>query len=344
MRRKLGPFALVALVVVGVAVAFTAGRARSSASPAATSRGAQTVPVLPGAAALTIQFERVVRGVEPSVVQIETSEGLGSGVILDGKGDIVTNAHVLGNARSFTVTLFNGSRVPARLVGSFAPEDIGVVHVATNGLRPIAWASSAAVGEIVMAIGNPLGLRASVTQGIVSAVGRLGQEGGGIVLPDTVQTSAAINPGNSGGALVNLRGQMVGIPTLAAVNPEAGTPASGIGFAISSNRALFIARQLVATGHVSDTGRAYLGVRVAQAEGAPGAVIAAVEKGGPAAKAGLRTGEAIVSIDGRATPDPEALASVLARKRPGDTASVKLESPTGRGRTVEVTLGRLPGG
>jgi len=342
MRSRLGWLAVTTLVVIGVGVALAAGRARSS-STAAGARGASSVAVLPAAAALTIQFERVVRAVEPSVVQIETSEGLGSGVVLDPGGDIVTNAHVIGNAKTFTVTLFNGSRVPGRLVGSFAPEDIGVIHIAASGLRPIGWASSAAVGEIVMAIGNPLGLRASVTQGIVSAVGRLGQEGGGIVLPDTVQTSAAINPGNSGGALVNLHGQMVGIPTLAAVNPEAGTPASGIGFAISSNRALFIARQLVATGRVSDTGRAYLGVRVGQAEGAPGAVIAAVEAGGPAAKSGLQPGEAIVSIDAQPTPDPEALATVLARKRPGDRVSVKLESPNGRTRTVHVTLGRLPG-
>src|SRR5205807_926482 len=143
---------------------------------------------------------------------------------------------------------------------------------------------------------NPLGLRASVSEGIVSATGRLGDEGGGIVLPDTIQTSAAINPGNSGGALVNLRGQVVGLPTLAAINPEAGTPATGIGFAISSSRALFIAKQLISSGHVSSTGRAFLGVRVAQAFGAPGVVIAGIVPGSPAAKAGLRAGDAIVSV------------------------------------------------
>src|SRR5207244_9340055 len=128
-----------------------------------------------------------------------------------------------------------GKRLSGTLVASFPPEDIGVIDVHARGLRPAAWARSSdvKVGSIVMAIGNPLGLRASVTQGIVSGVGRLGQEGGGIVLPDTIQTSAAINPGNSGGALVNLRGEMVGIPTLAAENPEVGAPAAGIGFAIS---------------------------------------------------------------------------------------------------------------
>jgi putative serine protease PepD len=337
-----------ALLGVAVPIAIAATLAgvlatRGGESDAATTASAP-LPVLPGAQALTLQFERVVQAVEPSVVQIETTQGLGSGVILDAAGDIVTNAHVIGTARSFTVTLYNGSRVRGTLVGSFPPEDIGVIKIGADNLRPVVWAKATKVGEIVMAIGNPLGLRASVTQGIVSAVGRLGEEGGGIVLPDTVQTSAAINPGNSGGALVNLRGQVVGIPTLGAINPEAGTPASGIGFAISSNRALFIARQLVASGHVSNTGRAFLGVRVGQAVGAPGVVVAEVIPGSPAAKAGLKVGEAIVSLDGQPTPDPQTLASVLARKKPGDTVSVTLATPTGGRRTVSLTLGQLPGG
>ena len=218
------------------------------------------------------------------------------------------------------------------------------VNLDAQGLQPAAWAHSSQlrVGDIVMAVGNPLGLRASVTQGIVSAVGRLGEEGAGIVLPDRIQTSAAINPGNSGGALVDLRGEMVGIPTLAAENPEVGAPASGIGFAISSDRALFIAKQLIATGHVSSSGRAFLGVRVGQAFGAPGVVIAGVVPGSPAEKAGLHVGDAIVSVAGQATPDPETLASVLATKKPGDKVSVTTMSPSGQRRTVTVTLAELP--
>jgi putative serine protease PepD len=337
-----------AVVAVATVVACTSAFAATRTSPSpsrdrAPATDASTLPVLAGAQALTLQFERVVRAVQPSVVQIETTEGLGSGVILDTDGHVVTNAHVIGSAKRFTVTLYDGRRVPATLVGSFAPEDIGVIDIDVKGLRPIAWASAAAVGEVVMAIGNPLGLRASVTQGIVSAVGRLGQEGGGVVLPNTVQTSAAINPGNSGGALVNLRGEMVGIPTLGAVNPEAGTPANGIGFAIASSRALFIARQLVAAGHVSETGRAFLGVRVGQASGAPGVVVAAVDKGTAAARAGIRAGEAIVSVAGRRTPDPETLASVLATKKPGDDVVVVLATPSGDRRQVHVRLGQLPG-
>ena len=343
MRRS--ALLLGALLVVGAAVAGgLAARAGGPKPPTRPAAAPGATPVLPGAQALARQFQRVVRAVEPSVVQIETSEGLGSGIVVDRRGNIVTNAHVIGNATRFTVTLYNGRRVPATLVGSFPPEDIGVIRITPRNLRPAAWARTATVGEIVMAIGNPLGLRASVTQGIVSAVGRLGEEGNGVVLPDTIQTSAAINPGNSGGALVNLRGAVVGIPTLAAVNPEIGTPASGIGFAISSNRALFIARQLIATGRVSNTGRAFLGVRVGQAVGAPGVVIASVSPGSPAAKAGLRVGEAIVSVAGRRTPDPESLVAALAAKKPGQTVFVALANANGGHRTVRVTLGQLPGG
>jgi putative serine protease PepD len=333
-----------AAAVVAALVAVGVGRGGGSSASARSAVGPPPVPVLPGAQALTLQFERVVRAVQASVVQIETSQGLGSGIVFDTKGHIVTNAHVIGSAKKFTVTLYNGKRLQATLVGSFPPEDIGVIDVNQKGLQPAAWVRSSAVGEIVLAVGNPLGLRASVTQGIVSAVGRLGEEGGGIVLPNTIQTSAAINPGNSGGALVNLRGEVVGIPTLGAVNPQAGTPAAGIGFAISSSRALFIARQLIATGRVSNSGRAFLGVRVGQAPGAPGVVIAAVIAGSPAAKAGLHVGDAIVSVAGQQTPDPQTLASVLATKRPEQIVKMTTASPNGRRRSVSVTLAELPAG
>src|SRR3954447_17918526 len=160
--------AAAALVAIGAALGSGSARQKTTAP----------VPVISGAQAISLQFERVVRAVEPSVVQIETSQGLGSGVIFDTAGHIVTNAHVIGTAKKFTVTLFDGTRLPATLVGSFPPEDIGVIDVNASGLQPAAWAQSSKlqVGAIVMAVGNPLGLRASVTQGIVSAVGRLGEE------------------------------------------------------------------------------------------------------------------------------------------------------------------------
>jgi len=346
VRRHRSRLGAAAAALAATAVGVGLGWGARAATPRAAAPVSAPVPVLPGAEALTQQFERVVRAVEPSVVEIETRQGLGSGIVFDTQGHIVTNAHVIGRAKSFTVTLFNAKQLHGTLVGSFPPEDVGVIQVHASGLRPAVWApaGSAHVGSIVMAIGNPLGLRASVTQGIVSAVGRQGEEGGGIVLPDTIQTSAAINPGNSGGALVDLAGRVVGIPTLGALNPEAGAPAAGIGFAISSSRALFIARQLIRSGHVSSTGRAFLGIRVGEVPGAPGVVIAALVPNGPAAKAGLHVGDAIVSIAGRPTPDPETLASVLATKKPGDVVTVVTTSPSGGRRTFHVKLAELPGG
>src|SRR5215472_8603800 len=190
--------------------------------------------------------------------------GLGSGEIYDTKGDIVTNAHVVGTATTFVVTVSSGKQLPGTLVGSFPPDDLAVIKVDGAGLKPATFGDSSKLepGQSVLAIGNPLGLEGSVTSGIVSALGRVVSEGpGGGTLPDAIQTSAAINPGNSGGALVNLNSEVVGIPTLAALSPGTQAPAPGIGFAISSNRAKVIADQLVANGKVTNSGRAYLGIQ-----------------------------------------------------------------------------------
>jgi S1-C subfamily serine protease len=183
-----------------------------------------------------------------------------------------------------------------------------------------------------------------VTQGIVSSLGRTVSEGpGGGVVSSAVQTSAPINPGNSGGALADLDGRVVGIPTLAAANPEAGgAPAPGIGFAIPSNTVRRIADQLIASGHVTNSGRAYLGVRVASSLGATGALIAAVDKGTPAARAGLRAGDRIVAVDRKPTLSAEDLATVLAELRPGQSVPVAVLDPSGQRRSVTVRLGELP--
>jgi putative serine protease PepD len=295
---------------------------------------------------LEAQFISVVERVSPSVVQISTDSGLGSGVVYDGKGDIVTNHHVVAGSRRFEVTLANGRRHPAVLVGDFPPEDLAVIRLegATPPAASLGDSSKLRVGQIAFAIGNPLGLRSSVTQGIVSSLGRTVSEGpGGGVVSSAVQTSAPINPGNSGGALADLDGRVVGIPTLAAANPEAGgAPAPGIGFAIPANTARRIADQLIESGHVTNSGRAYLGVRVASSLGATGVLIAAVEKGAAAAKAGLRAGDRIVAVDGKPTPSPEDLATVLAELRPGQSVPVVVLDPSGHRRSVTVRLGELP--
>ena len=314
-----------------------------AASPAAS---APASPATAGAAlSLQQDFVDVVRSVNPSVVVIETASGLGSGIVFDASGDIVTNAHVTAGSTTFKVTLADGRTLDGTLVGSFRGDDLAVVHVNATGLTPATFADSStlAVGDIVLAIGNPLGLQSSVTEGIVSATGRTVSEENGVALPNTIQTSAAINPGNSGGALVDLSGNVVGIPTLAATDPQLGGAATGIGFAISSNMVTDIAHQLITSGKVTNSHRAYLGVTTVDALGAPGAVVHAVAAGGPAATAGIAAGDAITSIDGKATPDAATLAEVIAGLAPGQVAKVTIAAQGGTTRTVTVTLGQLPG-
>jgi S1-C subfamily serine protease len=169
-------------------------------------------------------------------------------VVFDGRGDIVTNAHVLGSAMAVLVTLQSGERDPGVVLGRDVGKDVAVIRVVRGHPHPATFADSSRVqvGDIAVALGNPLGLRSSVTQGIVSAVGRSVSEGNGVTLSSVIQTSAEINPGNSGGALVDLSGQVIGIPTLAALDPELdGSQAPGIGFAIDSNTVRRVATELV---------------------------------------------------------------------------------------------------
>jgi putative serine protease PepD len=289
------------------------------------------------------QLIRVVDAISPAVVQIQTADGLGSGVVFNGKGDIVTNAHVVGNFKTFKITLANGT-FDGTLVGTFPADDLAVVHVKGATPHPASFADSSKleVGEFALAIGNPLGLRSSVTEGIVSSLGRTVSEGNGAVISSAIQTSAAINPGNSGGALVDLHGQVIGIPTLAALDPQlGGAQAPGIGFAIPSNVAKRIADQLIANGRVVRSGRAYLGVRVATIVGG-GVLVSAIVPGGPAAKAGIKQGDIILAIDGKPTPTADVLVSVLANLHPGQKVPVKLRRH-GKEVTVTVTLGELTG-
>jgi S1-C subfamily serine protease len=301
--------------------------------------------VLPGAAALQAQFIAVVKKVAPSVVQIETTGGLGSGVVFDAKGDIVTNAHVVGAARTFTITLANGRRYPGTLVGTYAADDLAVIKISAPGLRPAAFGNSSRlqVGTIVMALGNPLGFRSSVTEGIVSGLDRTVSEPNGATLLSSIQTSASINPGNSGGALVDLNGRVIGIPTLAATDPElGGSTASGIGFAIPSNTVTDIASQLIANGRVLNSHRSYLGVRASDTIGGNGVLVGTVTPGGPAARAGIAKGDAIVSVAGKPTLSSDDLSTVLGSLRPGRTVAVKVVRTDGTSASVRVTLGEYP--
>ncbi|MEV0649874.1 trypsin-like peptidase domain-containing protein [Phytomonospora sp. NPDC050363] len=302
---------------------------------------------------LEANYQQVVETVLPSVVEITTANGLGSGVIYDDAGHIVTNAHVVGSATTFQVTpAAGGDTLPATLVASYPTEDIAVIKVeGTLPGNPATFADSTQlkVGQIVLAMGNPLGLTGSVSQGIVSAVGRTETEprtadSPGTVLADMIQTTAAINPGNSGGALVDLDGNVVGIPTLAATSTGSGDAAVGIGFAISSSTATRIADQLIADGKVVDSDRAALGLTVRgvidESAKPLGVGVVAVTAGGPSQQAGIQPGDIITAIDGTAIPTVTELNVFLASKKPGDQVTVTITRAESS-MDVPVTLGEM---
>jgi S1-C subfamily serine protease len=292
---------------------------------------------------LQSEYVKLVQDVGPSVVMIETSVGLGSGIIYDAKGDIVTNNHVVAGSQTFLVITSTGKQYPASLVGTLAPDDLAVIHVNASGLHPATFGNSSAlqIGDIVMAIGNPLGLQSRVTQGIVSAMRTAIPEGNGVTLPSAIQTSAAINPGNSGGALINLNEQVVGIPTLGMTDPQLGGGAApGIGFAIPSNTVKSIANQLVTSGVVTNSGRAALGAQVANT-GGRGALVSSIKSGGPADLAGIKKGDIITAVGGQSVAGVQAMADVLITLKPGQKVSVNLVHSDGTTGAVTVTLTEL---
>jgi putative serine protease PepD len=346
-RSGLGMLRFARPVAPLVAAMLAAGGGVVAVSRATDSTGSQPPagPAEQQGLALQSAFVGVVSSVSPSVVQIEDRRGLGSGIVLDKAGHIVTNNHVVTGAKAFTVTTRDGKRYRARLVGSFPPDDLAVIKVSAAHLRPASFADSSKlrVGDLAIAIGNPLGLRSSVTQGIVSAFRQgMVEQGGKVALPSVIQTSAAINPGNSGGALVDITDRVIGIPTLAATDPELGGSAPGIGFAIPSNLVADIAGQIVAHGKVVHSHRAYLGIRVGDTNG-NGVLVGAVTPRGAAAKAGIRAGDTIKSVHHSPTPTTLALAAVLAELRPGQKVPVVVIHENGAKAIVQATLGAYPG-
>jgi putative serine protease PepD len=344
-RRYRGLLVPVLGAVVAGAVVAGVALATDPTPPRPTTSANRTIPK-PSTGALAFQqaIVDVVQSVSPSVVQIEDQKGLGSGIVLDTRGHIVTNSHVVAGGTSFVVTTQNGSRYPARLVGSFPADDLAVIKISATGLHPATFADSSTlqVGDIAVAIGNPLGLRSSVTQGIVSAFREAVQEDSNVTLPLMIQTSADINPGNSGGALVDLAGHVIGIPTLAATDPEFGGSAPGIGFALPSNLVKEIAGQIVENGRVVDSHRAYLGVRVGDTNG-QGVYVASVKVGGAAAKAGIHVGDVIASVDGTPTSTTNALSAVLSQLKPGRVVPIVVRRQDGMKASLDVTLATYPG-
>jgi S1-C subfamily serine protease len=343
------------VAVLACSAALLSGCSDSSSS--AKKDGSTTTQAAVPAAADDLQDEylRVIKDVLPSVVQIQASSDLGSGVVYDDKGHIVTNAHVVGNAKKFRVTTANSEgELPATLVYAYPDQDLAVIKLdkVPGGLKAAAFGDSSKVevGHIVLAMGSPLGLSSSVTQGIVSAIGRTvseGRTGGstGATIANMVQTSAAINPGNSGGALVNLDGQVIGIPTLAATEPDLeGGGAAGIGFAIPASMVKTIADQIIRNGKVTDSGRATLGITgrtvVDDNYKASGVAVVDVKSGGAADKAGIRPGDVITELGNAGITTITSLSEALAAENPGDKTKVTF-TRGGTQKTVEVTLGEI---
>lgn len=349
-------------LTAGVCAVALAGGCSGPGSPAAGSAESEADTTTQAAAVqradgdnLQSDYESVIKNALPSVVQIDAGDALGSGIVYDDKGHIVTNAHVVGKGKTFKVTVATQEQpLQARLVSSFPQQDLAVIELENppSGLKAAKFGDSSkvAVGQIVLAMGSPLGLSSSVTQGIVSAVGRTVSEsdsggGTGATIANMVQTSAAINPGNSGGALVNLDSEVIGIPTLAASDPQMGNSAApGIGFAIPVSMVKTVADQIIKDGKVTNSGRAALGITGRtvlgddfQPEGV--AVVTAV-KGGAAAAAGIKSGDIITKLGGQRVTTIDSLSEMLASDKPGQKVQVGY-TRGGSAKTVQVTLGDM---
>jgi Do/DeqQ family serine protease len=275
----------------------------------------------------------------------QVQRSLGSGVVVSGDGYILTNHHVIADASRIQVELADKRTFDATLIGSDQPSDLAVVRIDTKAVPalPVGDSSAMRVGDVVMAVGNPLGVGQTVTMGIISAKGRATGIGDGS-FEDFLQTDAAINQGNSGGALVNLRGELVGINSQI-LSPSGGN--IGIGFAVPSNMAKNVMEQLISGGTVH---RGKLGVTVQGVSGdlaaglgldaARGALVSDVTDGGPAARAGVKRGDVIVAYQGRPVADPNGIRNEIAATKPGSTVTLQVLR-NGRTEDLKATLDEL---
>jgi len=286
----------------------------------------------------------------PSQPQNRMEHGLGSGVIISPDGYIVTNNHVIDGAVDIRVTMSNREVLSAKLVGADPLTDLAVIKVNGTNLPSVPWGNSASLhpGQTVLAFGNPYGFRFTVTRGIISALNRPNPDASDRRKPgEFIQTDAAINPGNSGGALVDARGELIGINTF--LISSSGS-FSGMGFAIPSQIVQPTVETLIRDGKIT---HAFIGVQISdvtpdnakffEMKKAEGAVISDVQADAPGAKAGLRTGDVITELDGKPVTDAGQLQMMVGQKRPGDTIhlGVVRDSKT---TTIAVTLEALGGG
>jgi putative serine protease PepD len=268
-----------------------------------------------------------------------TSEAEGSGFVVDTKGDIVTNQHVVDGATSITVHFVDGTTAKATLVGADPSTDIAVikVDVAAGELHPLTLGTSKNVlpGQEVVAIGSPFGLADSMTSGIVSAIGRTIQAPNGYSIAGSIQTDAPINHGNSGGPLLDLSGNVIGVN---AQIESGGGGSDGVGFAIPIDSVKGVANTLIAGGTVQ---HAYLGIHVGDATNGAGALIGSVTANSPASKAGLKAGDVITRFDSTPITSADGLTAAVTAHAPNDKATVTVNR-NGKSMQIDVTLGIRP--
>ncbi len=345
-RPRRGP-RRVALVLVGLLVAAALGAgwflplrddapdqavpAAQPASEPAAEEPAVVTPVLPAG---TEPVAAAAAAVAPAVVQLEAGQGLGSGVIYDPSGLVLTAAHVVQGASTVTVRLADGTAMEGTVLGAHAPSDVAVVQIEGSSGFPTAQLAAGdelQVGQLAVAVGSPFGLDQTVTSGIVSAVDRTVEGVSGTSI--FVQTDAAINPGNSGGPLVDAQGRVIGIND-AIISQSGGS--DGVGFAIAVDLASIVADQITAGEPVQ---LAFLGVSTApSASGEAGAVIQEVVGASAAEAAGLETGDRVVSVDGQPVRDSEDLRARIITNEPGTMVTLGVVRD-GESITVSATLG-----
>jgi putative serine protease PepD len=368
-RRQLGIALLALALLAALAIGMGLGSivTRNPASARTVVIGSTSAPsVAASTSTLSLQqnLEKVAAAVLPSVVKITSvsgqQEAVGSGDVLTSTGYIVTNDHVVQGYSSFTVTLTSGSTYSATLVGQDAQDDLAVLKISATGLKPISFADSAAaqVGQFAIAIGYPLGLQETSTYGIVSALNRAVSEapsGPAGELSGLVQTSAQLNPGNSGGALLNLQGQLIGIPTLSATDPETGSAASGIGYAIPSDRVTYVAKQLIQYGKLSSSDQGFLGIQGADVTPeVAGTYSLSIDSGvlitgfgsdaagaSPAQQAGLQSGDIITAVNGQTVTNSDDLSQDTLSQFPGTRVTLTITRGSSQ-QNISVTLGERP--
>jgi len=331
-------------IVLGVLLA-TGGCTIGNDEPDA---GSESAPPPVQAADFYGALPNLVERVEPSVVTVFTSNGLGSGVVYKSGDIIVTNQHVVGQNKDVQIGLVDGSRVAGTVLATDPPTDLAVIRAARSDLKVATFQQTLPrQGAFVMAIGSPLGLSNTVTTGVVSGLNRhIPGSGGERAMVDLIQTDAAISPGNSGGALIDGQGNVVGINE-AYIPPSAG--AVSLGFAIPAATVVAVADQLLANGVAIHP---YLGVvmtpvteAIASSLGLPaaeGVLVREVVPGGPAAAAGVKPGDVITGFNGQKTRTIEDFVGALRRTKPGDKATIEVIR-AGETMTLNVTIGAVPG-